>query len=94
MEIITSSNLQTMRMSIRGHRIEDFNVYVFVQTHLQRGDLPPIEYVNAEERAKATVSMFRDVFMVPLEKIKVIRNANKAEILSIFNELMEDAKLY
>ena len=50
-EIITSSILQNLRMDIVGYQIKDPVVFVFVQTHLQRGDLPKILYDNAEERA-------------------------------------------
>ena len=81
-----------MRMGIRGHRIEEVDVYIFVQTHLQRGDLPPIEYVNAEKRAEAAVTLFRDLFKIAPEKIKVIRNAGKDQLLSIFEQLNKDAE--
>ena len=77
--------LQPMTMGIGGYRVVDAYVYIFVQTHLQRGDLPPIEYVNAEERAEAFVTMFKDHIKIASEKIKVIRNATKAELLSLFN---------
>ena len=83
-----------MRMSIKGHRIEDFNVYIFVQTHLQRKDLPPIEYNDAEERAEAAVSMYRDCLKIAPQKIKVIKNATKAELLALFSQLQEYAEKY
>ena len=88
---MTSSNLQIMRMGIRGHRAEDIDVYILVQTHLQRGDLPPIEYVNAEKRAEAAVSLFRDVIKIAPEKIKIIKNATKKKLLALFNQLKEVA---
>ena len=89
---MTSSNLQTMRMSIRGHRIEDISVFILVQTHLQRGDLPVLDYVNAEKRAEATATLFRDVIKIAPEKIKIIKNATKAELLALFKEIKDDAK--
>ena len=89
---MTSSNLQTMRMSIRGHRVEDISVFILVQTHLQRGDLPVLDYVNAEKRAEATVTLFRDVIKIAPEKIKIIKNATKAELLALFKEIKDDAK--
>ena len=88
---MTSSNLQIMRMGIRGHRTEDIEVYILVQTHLQRGDLPAIEYVNAEKRAEATVSLFRDVIKIAPEKIKIIINAIKTELLALYRQLEEVA---
>ena len=46
-EIVTSSMLQPLRFGVRGNRVEDASAYIFVSTHLQRGDLPKIEYINA-----------------------------------------------
>ena len=91
-EIITSSMLQPMTMGIGGYRVVDAYVYIFVQTHLQGEDLPPIEYVNAEKRAENAVKLFRDALKIAPEKIKVIRNASKAEILKLFSVL--DMKAY
>ena len=69
--------LQPMRMGIRGYRIEDISVYIFVQTHIQRKDLPSIEYVNAEERAEAAVKLFRDLLKIDARRILVLKNFSK-----------------
>ena len=77
---------------IGGYRVVDASVYIFVQTHLQRDDLSAIEYLNAEKRAEDTVKLYRDALKIAPEKIKVIRNASKAEILKLFSVL--DMKAY
>ena len=66
--------LQTLRMDIVGHQAKDPVVIVFVQTHIQNGDLPKIPYENAEERASQVVAMFREEFKIDASKITVLKN--------------------
>ena len=79
--------LQPMRISIGGYQIKDASVYIFVFTHLQRGDLPPIEYINAEKRAEEMVKMFSEDLKIEIEKIKVCKNLSKTEMLSLIDTL-------
>ena len=73
-EIITSSMLEKMRMSIKGYYVKEAVVYVVVQTYLQRGSLPPIFYDNAEERAQEYVSLFRDLLKIDAKNVIVLKD--------------------
>ena len=63
-----------MRVDIKGYQVIKALAYIFVQTHLQRGTLPPIVYVNAEQRAQEYASMFRDQFKIDAKKVIVLKN--------------------
>ena len=78
-------------MRIRQNRVKDASVYIFVQTHLQREGLPAIKYINAEQRTEETVKLYRDLFKIPSDRIHVLENRSKAEILAIFNKLKKDS---
>ena len=86
--------LQPMRISIGGYQIKDVSVYIFVQTHIQKGDLSPIEYINAEKRAEEMVKMFSEDLKIETEKIKVCKNLSKPEILSLIDTLVNEAKQF
>ena len=73
-EIITSSMLEKMRMSIRGYYVKEAVVYVVVQTYLQRESLPPILYDNALERAQEYVSLFRDLLKIDAKNVIVLKD--------------------
>ena len=60
-EIMQSTMLQPILIPVRGNRPVKPKAYVFVNHFLQRGDLPSIEYTNAEERAEAHVRFFTEV---------------------------------
>jgi hypothetical protein len=66
--------LQKMRVGIKGYQVIEALAYIFVQTHLQRDTLPPIVYVNAEQRAQEYASMFRDQFKIDANKVIVLQN--------------------
>ena len=81
-------------MSVKGYRVVDVSVYIFVQTHLQREGLTAIEYNNAEQRAEEWVKLFRNEFKISEDKIKVCRNWDKDQILSLCEEIYQDAKKF
>ena len=47
-EIIQSTQLQTVRLSVKGNQPVEPKAYIFVQSKLQRGNLEALEYTNAE----------------------------------------------
>ena len=93
-EIITSSMLQPLRMGIRGYKVEDVSVYIFVQTHLQRAELTAKQYVNAELRAEETMKLFRDDFKIAPQNIKICKNWSKEKILSLCDHIDQDASKF
>ena len=64
--------LQRMCVDIKGYQVIEALAYVFLQTHLQRDDLPAIVYVNAEQRAQEYASLFRDQFKIDANKVIVL----------------------
>ena len=81
-------------MSVKGYPVVDVSVYIFVQTHLQREGLTAIEYNNAEQRAEEWVKLFRDEFKISEDKIKVCRNWDKDQILSLCEDICQDAEKF
>ena len=79
-------------MSVKGYPVVDVSVYIFVQTHLQREGLTVIEYDNAEQRAEEWVKLFRDECKIDKDKIKVCKNWDKDQILSLCEDIYQDAK--
>ena len=86
--------LQPIRLSVRGNQPLDPKAYIFVQSKLQRNDLPPLEYNNAKARADATFSFFRDVLQFKPENIFVHEDYSKAEVKQAFAKLTEEAKSF
>ena len=78
-------------MSIKGYHIDDISVYVFVQTHVQRGDLPKISYINAEERAAQAVALFQEDLKIDSSKITVCKNYSKEQMLSLLEKLQDES---
>ena len=77
-EMSQSSMLQTLRIRVKGNKPVNPKAYIIVQTKLQRGDLPELEYTNANERADAAEEFFTDVLEFKPENVKVYRDYNKA----------------
>ena len=50
-EIIKSSQLQNLRLTVKPLIAKKKVAYIFVMTHIQRDDLKPLIYINAESRA-------------------------------------------
>ena len=86
--------LQPIRLSVRGNQPVDPKAYIFVQSQLQRNDLPPLEYINAKARAEATFRFFHDVLQFKPENIFVYEDYSKAQIKQVFDKLMEEAKSF
>ena len=69
--------LQRMRIAIRGYEVVEAIAYVFVYTHLQRDNLEPIIYTDAEQRAQEYASMLREQFKLDAKNIVVLKNQSK-----------------
>ena len=93
-EIITSSMLQPLQMSIKGNLISDISAYIFVQTSLQRDNLPAIEYNNADKRAEEARKFFVEEFKLDPKKVMVYEDLDKAFILSIFKSIKAEAQKF
>ena len=93
-EIIQSTMLQSARLSVEGTQSENPTAYIFVQSKLQRGELEPLEYTNAEERAAAAVEFFTDVLKFKPENVIVCRDYTKAQIIELFDQLYQKAEAY
>ena len=93
-EIITSSMLQPLQMSIKGNLISDISAFIFVQTSLQRDNLPAIEYNNADKRAEEARKFFVEEFKLDPKKVMVYEDLDKAFILSIFKSIKAEAQKF
>ena len=78
-------------MSIKGNLISDISAFIFVQTSLQRDNLPAIEYNNAEKRAEEARRFFVEEFKMDPKKVMVYEDLDKAFILSIFKSIKAEA---
>ena len=83
-----------MRLSVKGNQPVNPKAYIFVQPKLRRGDLEPLEYTDAEERANAAVELFRDVLGFKPENVVVCRDYTKAQIIELLNKLEAEAKAF
>ena len=83
--------LQRLSMSIRGNHIDEISVYVMVNTHVQRGDLPKISYTNAEERAAQAMALFQEDMKIDSSKITVCKNYTKAQMLTLLEKLQVES---
>ena len=76
-EIIKSSTLQNMRMDFFGFPIVKSECYIFVQPTLQRGNLEPLVYPNAEVRASETYGFFKDD--LKFDQVEICRDFSKED---------------
>ena len=83
-----------MRLSVKGNRPVNPKAYIFVYSKLQRANLEPIEYSNAEERAAAAVELFRDVLEFKPENVVICRDYNKAQIIELLNKLQAESEAF
>ena len=83
--------LQRLRMSIKGYHIDDISVSVILNTHIQRGDLPKISYIDAEKRAAQTVALFQEDLKIDSSKITICKNYSKDQMLSLLEKLQDEA---
>ena len=83
--------LQRLNMSIKGNHIDEISVVVFVQTQIQRGDLPKISYINAEERAAQAVALFQEDLKIDSSKITFCKNYSKEQMLSLLEKLQDES---
>ena len=79
-------------MSIHGNQITDICVFIFVQNQLKREDLEPIEYPNADKRAKEAKEFFRDDLRIDGKKVKVYKNLDKRDVLAVFKKIKAQAQ--
>ena len=93
-EIIQSTMLQNVKLSVEGKQSENPKAYILVQPKLQRGELEALEYTNAEERAAAAVEFFTDVLEFKPENVVVCRDYTKAQILELLEKLHSEAELF
>ena len=83
--------LQRLSMGIRGYHIDDISVYVVVNTHIQRGDLQKISYINAEERTAQAVALFQEDLKIDSSKITVCKNYTKEQMLTLLRKLQDES---
>ena len=86
--------LQPLQMSIKGNLISDISAFIFVQTSLQRDNLPAIEYNNADKRAEEARKFFVEEFKLDPKKVMVYEDLDKAFILSIFKSIKAEAQKF
>ena len=55
-----------------------------MNTTLQRGDLPAIEYFNVEKRAEEAKGFFTKELRIHKDNVQVHKNLDKAEVLAVF----------
>ena len=68
-EIITSTMLQPLQMSIKGNTIIDISAHIFVQTDLQHAHEEEIIYKDADLRADEALMLLRDDLKIDPENI-------------------------
>ena len=88
-EIMQSTTLQSLRLSVEGNNPDESKAYIFVQPKLQRGGLAPLEYFNAEGRAEAAVEFFRDVLEFEPKNVIICRDYSKAQVIEQLNNIDE-----
>lgn len=93
-EIMQSTMLQPILIPVRGNRPVKLKAFVFVNQYLQRGDLPKLEYTNAEERAQAHVEFFTEVLKFDKEDVHLCRDFSKAQILNLLSQQQKDAEAF
>ena len=52
--------------------------YIFVQPELKRGDLKPLVWENAEERAKEARKFYEEILGIDPARVQVLMNLSKA----------------
>ena len=90
-EIITSTMLKPLQMSIKGNTIIDISAHIFVQTDLSHEHLPEIVYKDADQRADEAMMLLRDDLKIDPENIKLLRNKSKKEILEHFEDIQSQS---
>jgi hypothetical protein len=83
--------LQRLSMGIKGYHIDDISVIVMLNTHVQRGDLPKISYIDAEERAAQTVALFQEDLKIDSSKITICKNYSKEQMLTLLGKLQDES---
>ena len=51
-EMITSSTIQKLRISVKSFQIEQSSAYIFSTSHIKRLDLEPLEYLDCKQRTE------------------------------------------
>ena len=89
-EIIKSSQLQTLRLQVKPLIAKQKIAYIFVMTHIQRDNLKPIIWNDAEKRAAAVSECFkRDL---KYDVVQIHKNLSKLKVLEKLKELHEISK--
>jgi hypothetical protein len=83
--------LQRLSMGIKGYHIDDISVYVMLNTHIRRGDLPKLIYINAEERAAQAVALFQEDMKIDSSKITICKNYTKEQMLTLLVKLQDES---
>ena len=73
-EMVTSSMIQTLLLGVEAFKVVRASAYIFVQQFLKRGDLPRLEWKNAEERAKEAEKFFIEKLKVDKARVFILRD--------------------
>ena len=93
-EMVTSSMIQTLLLGVEAFKVVRASAYIFVQQFLKRGDLPRLEWKNAEERAKQAEKFFIEMLGVDPARVFILRDKSKAEVVAKYAEIEEEAKQF
>ena len=88
------SVLKTLRLTVKGNQPANPKAYIFVQSKLQRGDLPPLEYPDAEKRAEAAQEFFKDVLNFKSENVVVCQDYTKKQVIELMTQLCNEAESF
>ena len=70
------------------------SAYIFLQPVLKRGDLEPLEWENAEERAKEAKKFYEEILGVDPTRVQILKNLSKAEMVAKYEEIEKEAKQF